>query len=116
MIRVAQTSSFEIELIDLLCEIVPDTSDPDELVVKIENDRMILWLEGWSDACLSGTGYPVMEEGMFEEKQMYIADISHQEMSKIAHERGLSLKHTGFVPRDDRIHLYGISWAIFDKS
>ena len=75
----------------------------------------MLYLEGWADACLAGTGFPLMEEGGTERKIQYIKDLSKEILPRKGKEQGLKLIASGFQETPDAENLYGVSWGIYEK-
>jgi len=100
-----------------LIEAVPDVGDPEETCISYWQkfgDKM-LYLEGWADACLAGTGFSPIEEGETERKIEFIKDLIKEILPRKAKEKGLKLIASGFQETPDAENLYGISWGIHEK-
>jgi hypothetical protein len=106
------------EELQKLIDNVPDVGDPEETCIsywqKLKDGRM-LYLEGWADACLAGTGFPPMEEGDTGRKIAYIMDQTQEILPRKARERGYKLVEGGFDEIEDAEHLYGVTWGIYEK-
>jgi hypothetical protein len=109
----------ERKLQELIGE-VPDVNDPDRICYWVEADDEMVYLEGWCDKCLIGTGFPTIEAGNHEEKIDYIKDITEETLKRKAKERGLRLIRGGFVetigPPYYTANLYGVSYGIYQKA
>jgi hypothetical protein len=109
----------ERKLQELIGE-VPDVNDPDRICYWVEADDEMVYLEGWCDKCLIGTGFPTIEAGNHEEKIDYIKDITKETLKRKAKERGLRLIRGGFVetigPPYYTANLYGVSYGIYQKA
>jgi len=102
-----------------LIEGVPDENDPD--VINYWKDiggGKLVYLEGWCDECLAGTGFPLMAEGGYEQKLAYIRDMTDIVLSRPEEikEKGLKLLEGGFVETPDAENLYGVTYGIYDKA
>ena len=98
-------------------ENVPDTSNPENINYWIKlDDNLLLYIEGWSDECLSGTGFPKIDEGGTEEKLNYIRDLTPKILKKKAEERNLRLITGDFYETSDKINLYGITYGIYNTN
>ena len=103
------------ELIVLLSRLVPDEPKPSEIMYEISDNDRTLWLEGWCDGCIAGKGFPPKGEGRLQEKLDHIRDLTPGFLEGRAERRGMRVRDMGFVPLDDREHLYGVSWGVFEK-
>lgn len=100
-----------------LIDNVPDIGNPEETCIsywQTVGDKMI-YLEGWADACLAGTGFPLMEEGETAKKIAYIEDLTEDLLPRKAKERGFKLIEGGFQETPDAENLYGVTWGIYEK-
>jgi len=94
---------------------LPDVNDAGRMVEWYDIGDKRVYIEGWCDDCLSGTGFPLLEEGGTEEKLDYIKDISGQRLPSKARELDLALIDSGFVELEDAANLYGVTYGIFSK-
>jgi len=99
--------------VDKLIEDMPDTADPSEINYWVTIGDKEVYLEGWSDECLAGTGFPTMERGGTAEKLTYIEDHTPLILSRKAKERGLKLIKGGFKELEEADNLYGVTWGIY---
>lgn len=104
----------ELKIRELIDQ-VPDEDDPDILSYWVEVDDKMVYLEGWSDKCLAGTGFPPMEEGEIARKVAYIEDLTPGILERKAKERGLRLLEGRFVETPYEDNLYGVSYGIYEK-
>jgi len=112
-----RTSISEEKLQELIDD-VPDVDDPSEINYWEKVNDYQVYLEGWCDACLAGTGFPPIEEGMWDEKVEYIRDLTPGILDRKAKEKGLRLIKGGFKEKTDEDfpeHLYGVSYGIYEK-
>lgn len=99
-----------------LVDDVPDIDDPAEINYWVtEVDRQV-YLEGWADTCLAGTGFPTMEEGGTTGKINYMVDLTPEILQRKAKERGLTLVDGGFIELPDADNLYGVTWGVYSKA
>ena len=103
------------EIISIVAELVPDVPRPSELFAEIKGKDTTLWLEGWCDGCIASKGFPLKGQGMLKEKLDYIREITPEFLRERAAERNMRVQWSGFIPLDDKKHLYGVSWAVFKK-
>jgi hypothetical protein len=103
------------DILAIVAELVPDIPRPSEIIAKIEAVDRTLWLEGWCDGCIAGKGFPPKGEGMHREKLDYIREIAPGFLRQRAADRGMAVEWSGFIPLNDKKHLYGVSWAVFAK-
>jgi len=103
------------DILAIVSELVPDIPRPSEIIAKIEAVDRTLWLEGWCDGCIAGRGFPPKGQGMHKEKLDYIREITPGLLQQRAADRDMVLEWSGFIPLNDKKHLYGVSWAVFTK-
>jgi len=103
------------DILALVAELVPDVPRPSEIIAKIEAGDRVLWLEGWCDGCISGRGFPPKGQGMLKEKLDYIRAATPGFLRMRAADRGLAVEWSGFIPLEDKQHLYGVSWGVFAR-
>lgn len=114
------TGVTKLKLRELIDE-VPDVNDPDVLSYWVEVDDNTVYLEGWCDKCLAGTGFPSIERGNHQEKIAYIEDITEQTLERKTkpkenpYGKELRLIQGGFVETEDTVNLYGVSYGIYEK-
>jgi hypothetical protein len=101
------------EIITLIAELVPDVPRPSDLFAEVKSKDRILWLEGWCDGCIAGKGFPPKGKGLLQQKLDHIREITPEFLHSRAKERDMVVRWSGFVPLEDKEHLYGVSWAIF---
>lgn len=99
------------ELIDQ----VPDLDAPEVLSYWVQVGDKMVYLEGWSDKCLIGYGFPPIEKGNHEEKIARIEQLTQEMLPRKAKEKGLRLVRGRFVETPDAINLYGVSYGIYQK-
>lgn len=104
------------EKLQELIEGVPDENDPDVLSYWQKANDNEVYLEGWADLCLAGTGFPPMEEGETARKVAYIEDLTPEILQRKAKERGLKLIEGGFKETPDAENLYGVTYGIYESS
>lgn len=104
------------EIISLVAELVPDVPVPSDLFAEIKAKDRILWLEGWCDGCIAGKGFPPKGKGMLQEKLDHIREITPEFLQDRAKKKGMVVQWSGFLPLQNKEHLYGVSWAIFTKT
>lgn len=109
--RVSRELLMEVER---LIEEVPDENDPDVINYwRFLSDKYIVYLEGWCDECLAGTGFPPMERGGTAGKIQYMEDLTPGILKEKAKERGLRLLQGGFKELEEADNLYGVTWGIY---
>lgn len=104
------------DILALVAELVPDIPRPSEIIAKIEAVDRTLWLEGWCDGCIAGRGFPPKGQGMHKEKLDYIREVTPGFLRQRAADRDMTVEWSGFIPLNDKKHLYGVSWAVFAKT
>ena len=85
------------------------------IFAEITGKNRNLWLEEWCDGCIAGRGFPRKGEGMLKEKLDYIRRVTPEFLKERAAEKNMTVKWWGFIPLEDKEHLYGVSWAVFVK-
>ena len=110
------------EEIERLVAEVPDTTNTRRINYWRKLDDEVIYLEGWCDKCLMGTGFPPMERGGIDEKIAYMEDMTEIILKEKAKARenpwGIALKLVkgGFVERwEDTEHLYGVTYGVYDR-
>lgn len=103
------------DILALVAGLVPDIPRPSEITAEIENGDRTLWLEGWCDGCIADRGFPPKGQGMLEEKLGYIRDVTPRFLRQRAADRNMIVEWSGFIPLENKEHLYGVSWAVFAK-
>lgn len=95
---------------------VPDVNDPRRINYWVQKGDKIIYIEGWSDKCLLGTGFPSMEKGGTFEKVMYMEDMTSKILEAKAKEKGLKLLRGGFAETEGKENLYGVTWGVFEAA
>lgn len=110
----------ELKLRELIDQ-VPDLDAPEVLSYWVEVGDKLVYLEGWCDKCLIGTGFPSMEKGNHQEKLNYIEDLAEQTLERKTkpkenpYEKKLKLIRGSFEELPDAENLYGVSYGIYEK-
>ena len=94
---------------------VPDKSSPALINYWLDRGDYKVYIEGWSDQCLQGTGFPKMEGGETENKIVYMQDLTPGILKRKAKEQGLEMIDGSFVELPDRTNLYGVTYGIYKK-
>lgn len=95
---------------------VPDIDDPARINYWETLNGYSIYLEGWSDECLAGTGFPPIESGEWDEKVAYMEDLTPQILRDKAKEYGLELIGGGFIEKTEEDypeHLYGVTYGVY---
>lgn len=106
------------ELQRLISE-VPDTTNTRRINYWKKLNDEVIYLEGWCDKCLAGTGFPPMERGDTAEKVEYIEDLTPGILERKAgageNPWGIELKLVkgGFVELEEANYLYGVTYGIY---
>ncbi|KKK58419.1 hypothetical protein LCGC14_3044620, partial [marine sediment metagenome] len=110
-------STQEKAQIDKLIEAVPDVNDTLAINYWVDMGDKAVYLEGWCDKCLAGTGFPDITEGGWTNKIEYMVTLTNETIPRKAREKGYELIEGGFrqFPAGDRAWLYGVSWGVFSK-
>lgn len=103
--------------IDRFIEAVPDKNDPDVINYWKYLGRYRVYLEGWCDKCLAGTGFEDITQGGWLDKVDYIVDLTKEILPRKAREEGFTFLEGGFrqFNAGDRAWLYGVTWGVYDK-
>lgn len=111
----SRLTSVEKAKINDLIERVPDENDPLAINYWQDMDDKKVYLEGWIDKCLAGTGFPPMEDGEWDEKIQYMVRDTHKTLIEKERERGLTLIEGGFreFEAGDKDWLYGVTWGVY---
>lgn len=97
---------------------VPDVKDPAKINYWVKVNDEWIYLEGWSDACLAGTGFPPIEGGEWDEKIDYIKELTPGILRKKAKEYDFELIIGGFIEKTDEDftkYLYGITYGVYRR-
>lgn len=102
--------------IDLFINGVPDKNDTMAINYWRDWGDRKVYLEGWIDKCLAGTGFPPMEGGEWDEKIQYMVRVTHRTLIEKERERGLTLIEGGFreFEAGDKAWLYGVTWGVYE--
>lgn len=101
-----------------LIDNVPDIDDPARINYWVELDDYLVYLEGWSDECLAGTGFPPIADGEWDRKVAYIKDLTPAILERKAKERNLEFLEGGFVEKTDEDYseyLYGVTYGVYRR-
>lgn len=101
--------------IQKLIEDVPDENDTGLINYwKYLPRNRIVYLEGWCDKCLAGTGLPPMEGGEMAEKLDYIERGTKRALKEKQQEHPeLEFIDGGFWECEDCDNLYGVTYGVF---
>ncbi|MGQ9545934.1 MAG: hypothetical protein ACUVTR_02045 [Dehalococcoidia bacterium] len=108
------TRAFKTQLRKLISD-VPDVNDPSKINYWVKVDDKEVYLEGWCDKCLAGTGYPPMEAGETLAKLAYMKDMTKEILPRKAKERGLELIEGGFIELEEAKNLYGVTYGVYRR-
>ncbi len=102
--------------VDKFIEQLPDKNDPAEINYWFGINHRQLYLEGWADECLAGTGFPDIGGGDWEKKIDFMVEMTEKTLPEKAKEKGLRLVEGGFreFPGGDREYLYGVTWGVYE--
>lgn len=117
----------EKTMVDRLIEAVPDENDVFAINYWRDMGDKRVYLEGWCDKCLAGTGFPTIGRGEWDEKIQYMVRDTHRTLIRKQRreelplwlaqkeERGLTLIEGGFreFEAGDRDWLYGVTWGVY---
>lgn len=95
---------------------IPDVNDPRRINYWVQKGNRWIYIEGWCDKCLLGTGFPSMEKGGTFDKVVYMEDMTPKILEAKAKERGLKLLRGGFAETEDKENLYGVTWGVFEAA
>lgn len=120
-------SAQEKAQIDKLIEAVPDENDT--LAINYWRDwgDRKVYLEGWIDQCLTGTGFPPMGSGEWDDKIQYMVRVGHRTLIEKQEETNRPLGigpgrwpliEGGFreFEAGDKEWLYGVTWGVYEKA
>jgi len=101
--------------IDRFINEVPDKNDTMAINYWLDWGDRKVYLEGWIDKCLAGTGFPPMEGGEWDEKIDYMVRDTHKTLIEKEKERGLILIEGGFreFEAGTKAWLYGVTWGVY---
>ena len=109
------------EEIERLINEVPDTTNTRRINYWKKLDDEVIYLEGWCDKCLMGTGFPPMERGETARKIAYIEDMTEiilKEKAKASENPwGIALKLVkgGFMEIPEANYLYGVTYGVYER-
>lgn len=118
-------SAEEQAAIDNLIEEVPDKNDTFAINYWRDMNGKKVYLEGWCDKCLAGTGFPSIGGGDWDEKIQYMVRDAHRILIEKQEEKNrpiglyppghLNLIEGGFreFEAGDREWLYGVTWGLY---
>ncbi len=120
----SRLTSAEQAKIDSLIERVPDKNDTREINYWEDMNGKKVYLEGWIDKCLAGTGFPPMEGVEWDEKIQYMVRDTRRTLIAKQEERNrppgvgpgyFTLIEGGFreFEAGDRGWLYGVTWGVY---
>jgi len=109
--------------IDTLIEEVPDENDTLAINYWVDMGDKKVYLEGWIDQCLAGTGFPSMERGDWDDKIQYMVRDTRRTLIEKQEERNRPHIGPGHWPLIEggfrefeagtKNWLYGVSWGVF---
>ena len=109
--------------IDKFIEAVPDKNDTRAINYWVDMGDNKVYLEGWIDQCLTGTGFPSMEGGEWDSKIPYMIRLTHRTLIEKQEERNRPNVGQGHFPlieggfrefeAGDREWLYGVTWGVY---
>jgi hypothetical protein len=116
----------EKEYLDQLISEVPDKNDTRAINYWVNWGDKKVYLEGWIDQCLAGTGFPPMERGEWDDKVDYMVALTHKTLIEKQEEKNraigiapgfLTLIEGGFRFFDagSKTWLYGVTWGVYQK-
>jgi ribosomal protein S27AE len=96
---------------------VPDRNDTGAINYWLDWGDRKVYLEGWIDKCLAGTGFPKMDGGEWDQKIDYMVNLTKQVLVEKAKENNLTLIEGGFREFEggDKRWLYGVTWGVYQK-
>lgn len=115
--------------IDKFIEAVPDEDDSLAINYWVDMGDKKVYLEGWIDKCLAGTGYPPMEGGEWDSKIQYMIRNTRRTLPRIQEESErmadpaevgyghFTLIEGGFREFEGgtKDWLYGVTWGVYSK-
>ncbi len=111
----SKLSTQEKRAIDELIEAVPDKNDTVAINYWTDMGDKRVYIEGWIDKCLAGTGFPDITEGGWSNKIDYMVTLTKEVLPRKAKEKGYEFIEGGFrqFPAGDRAWLYGVTWGLY---
>ncbi len=109
-----QTRASKAQL-EKLIDDVPDANNPAAINYWVTVGDEEVYLEGWCDKCLAGTGYPPMEGGETLAKLDYMRDMTAGILPRKAKEKGLELIEGGFIELEEVENLYGVTYGVYRR-
>lgn len=117
-------TSAEKAKVDDFIEGVPDKNDTRAINYWQDMGDKKVYLEGWIDKCLAGTGFPPMEGGEWDEKIQYMVRDTRRTLIAKQEERNrppgvgpgyFTLIEGGFreFEAGDKEWLYGVTWGVY---
>ncbi|GAJ24273.1 unnamed protein product, partial [marine sediment metagenome] len=118
-------SAEEQVAVDEFIEEVPDKNDTRAINYWRDLGDKKVYLEGWCDKCLAGTGFPSIGGGDWGEKIQYMVRDAHRILIEKQEEKNrpiglyppghLNLIEGGFreFEAGDREWLYGVTWGLY---
>lgn len=113
--------------IDSLINDVPDEDDTGAINYWVDWGDKKVYLEGWIDQCLAGTGYPSMGEGEWQAKIDYMVKVGKSILTRKQEEKErpiglhppghLNLIEGGFreFEAGENEWLYGVTWGVYRR-
>lgn len=119
-------NSQEKAQIDKFINEVPDKNDTRAINYWLDWGDRKVYLEGWIDKCLAGTGFPPMEGGEWDEKIQYMVRVGSRTLLEKQEEKNrplgmapgfFRLLEGGFreFEAGEKSWLYGVSWGAYKK-
>lgn len=108
--------------IERLINEVPDTTNTRRINYWKRLNDEVIYLEGWCDKCLAGTGFPPMERGETAAKIEYMERITEITLPRKAQAKenpwGVELKLVkgGFAELPEAEYLYGVTYGIYKRA
>lgn len=110
--------------IDSLIEAVPDKNDTRAINYWLDWGKKKVYLEGWIDQCLTGTGFPPMGGGDWDDKIEYMVRVGYRTLIEKQEERNRPFIGPGHWPlveggfrefeAGDKDWLYGVTWGVYE--
>lgn len=122
-------NSREKAQIDKFIDEVPDKNDTRAINYWLVWGERHVYLEGWIDKCLAGTGFPKMEGGEWDAKIEYMIAATRRTLiakqedgslspSYIVEKLPLTLIEGGFreFEAGEKAWLYGVTWGVYKQA
>lgn len=87
---------------------IPDINNPSKMSKWVKEKDDYVYIEGFCDKCLAGTGFPKMKNGGTQQKLNYIEDLMSEILLKKANEKGFKLINSKFIELEVAENLYAI--------